>query len=315
MKKLGVAAFVAGAFYVAGSGAASSQPSTDFNKMFQDAPSIYASVNVLTLQRGHPSGGTTVGGNPGGTPSFRTARDFDFGWNTGIDATVGVRFWRTEALEVRFMNFETRSGDSFVTPGAFIGAGFTGPGGTTFQGAYETKMESWEVNWRHQMSGQFTVLAGVRHINLNDMMFYKLNGNVATGKYNYRNDLLGAQIGAEWAIMPVANPFQVNVFGKAGLYRLHTEGGIYEYQGNNFIGSFTANEKENVYGAEAGVMLGYRISNTVMLRAGYQVIWLNDLGLAGTAASVSLLNPSLLREVRRDDLVLHGFNFGMAIAY
>jgi len=315
MKQRGVAAFVAAAFYVAGSGAASSQALTDFNKMYQDTPSIYASVGVLTMQRSRPSGGTTVAGNPGGTPAFRTARDFDFGWNTGIDATVGFRFWRTEALEVRFMNFETRTSDSFVTPGNFIGAGFTGPGGTSFRGDAETSMQSWEINWRHQMSDQFTVLAGVRHINLNDMMFYKLNGNVATGKYNYQNQLFGAQIGAEWAIMPVANPFQVNMYGKFGLYNVRTEGGIFEFQGNNPIGSFTASERDHVYGAEGGVTLGYRLSSTVMLRAGYQVMWLNDLGLAGNAASVSLLNPSLLRDVHRTDIVLQGFNFGMAIAY
>jgi hypothetical protein len=314
MKKFGVATLVVGAFSLAAPGQANAQAVTDFGKLYQDAPSIYASVGVLTMQRSRPSGGTTVANNPGGA-SYRTARDFDFGWNSGIDATVGFRFWRTEALEVRFMNFETRASDSFITPGAFIGAGFTGPSGTSFAGNAETKMQSWEVNWRHRMSDQFTVLAGVRHINLNDMMFYKINGNVATGRYDYKNELLGAQIGAEWAILPVANPFQVNVFGKFGLYNVRTEGGIYEYQGNNFIGSFTASERDHVYGAEAGVTLGYRLSDTVMLRAGYQVMWLNDLGLAGEAASASLLNPSLLRNVYRTDLVLQGVNFGMAIAY
>ncbi len=311
----GISALMATALYLAASGSAYSQAPTDFSRLYQDAPTGYVSAGALTMQRSTPGGGAIVAGNPGGTPSFRSGRDFDFGWNTGIDATIGVRFWQKEAIEVRFMNFSSNSGDSFTTPGGFIGAGFTGPGGTLFQGGYETRMQSWELNWRHQLFDQLNVLAGARYISADDMLFYKLNGNVATGKYNYRNNLFGAQVGADWALLPMASPFQINVFGKIGLYSVQTKGGIDEFQGNNYIGGFYANQRDTTWGSEAGATIGYRIGNNVLLRAGYQVLWLNDIGLASNNASASLLNPSLLRSVYRGDLVLQGVNFGMTVSY
>jgi hypothetical protein len=311
----GIAAAVAAGIFLTIPNPTQAQALTDFSKFYQDAPSGYVSVGVLTMWRDRPSTGATVAGNPGGTPSFRSGRDFDFNTTTGVDATIGLRFWRTEAIEVRFMNFDTTAHDAFTTPGAFIGAGFTGPAGTLFEGSARTKLQSWEVNWRHQVFDQLSVLAGVRSFSLFDMMFYRLNNNVATGRYTYNNKLLGGQIGAEWAILPISSPFMINVFGKIGYYNLQASGGIDEFQGNNFIGQFFGRGHDWVYASEAGVTVGYRISNNVLIRATYQGLWLNDIALAANAASVSLLNPSLLRSVHSSDLFLQGVTFGMTISY
>lgn len=288
----------------------------DFGKFYRDAPSGYVSVGAVIMQRSRPNGGATVAANPDTTTAFQTAKDFDFNRGTGVDATVGVRFWRTEAIEARLLSFAMDASSNFVTPGGFIGAGFTGPGGTVFASQYETKMQSWEVNWRHQLLDQLNVLAGVRSISVRDALTYTLNTTVAGSQYNYNNRLLGVQIGADWAILPLTSPFQINVFGKIGRYSLRTDGGIDEFQGINPIGSFQDREKDHVYAGEAGVSVGYRLSNNVLIRAGYQALWLNNLGLASNNASASLTNPSLLRtNVYRGDLLLQGVNFGMTISY
>jgi hypothetical protein len=316
VSKYGIAAVVAAGFLLATGSSGHAQAPTDFNKMYQDAPTIFASLSGLRTERSRPNNGTIVQAYPGGVPSFTTGRDFDFDWSTNIDATIGVRFWRMEAIELRFLNFNSNASHTFISPGAYIGAGFTGPGGVLFQGQAETRMQSWEINWRHQLFDQLTVLAGFRDIQLNDQLGYAINTTVARGQYNYNNSLLGAQIGVDWAVLPLTNPLQVNLWGKVGLYRLHTDGGTTAFNGSTPISTFSKSERDQVHAAEAGVTVGYRVSDTVTVRAGYQALWLDKLGLASNNASSSILNPSLLStHIYRGDLLLQSVSIGLAIGY
>lgn len=315
--KWGIATAIATGIFLAAGSSGYAQALNDFNKFYQDAPVLFASVSGLSTDRSRPGGGATVQANPAGTP-FTSGRDFNFGWSNNIDATVGIRFWRTEAVEIRYMNFDSDASHTFRTPGNFIGAGFTGPGNALFQGQAQTRMESWEVNWRHQLFDQLTVLAGYRQIHVGDNLHYAINSTVAFGEYDYVNKLRGFQIGADWAILPITSPIQINLIGKIGRYSLDTSGGISEFSGagHTFIGGFFGSGSDHVYGSEAGVVVGYRLSNTVMIRAGYQALWLNDLGLASNNASNSILNPSLLTtNVYRGNLLLQSVSVGLAIGY
>ncbi len=293
---------------------ASAQPVDNSGKFFHSTPSGYVAAGAVVLKRNGPDAGTIVAANPGGTP-FMTGDNLKFGWDAGIDATIGVRFLDRHAIEVRYLHFETDASHQFITPGNFIGAGFTGPGGTLFSSQYDTTLRNAEVNWRYQVFEQFAVLAGLRAIDVKDRLKIVLNNNVATGLYTYSNSLRGAQVGVEWMIFHPSSPFQINILGKIGRYSLDTFGGIDEFQGNNFIGGFTGSLSDTVLASELGVSVGYRLGNNVTLRAGYQALWINDIGIASTAASVSLLNPSLLRQVQRDDLFLQGITFGMNITW
>jgi len=315
--KWGIAAAVAAGFFLAASAPGRAEELNDFSKFYQDKPAIFGSVSGMSTIRSRPDNGIIVGNNPFTGTSFTSGRDFDFGWSKNVDASVGVRFWRTEAIELRYFNFDTDAGHSFRTPGGFIGAGFTGPANTLFEGRAMTSMESWELNWRHQLFDQLTVLVGYRQIRLSDSAHYAINTSVAFGEYDYVNKLRGVQIGFDWAILPVANPLQINLIGKYGWYDLKASGGISEFQGagHTFIGGFFGSDRDHVTGSEAGVVVGYRISNNVMVRAAYQALWLNDVALATNAASRSLLNPSLLRTVGHDDLLLQSVSIGLAIGY
>jgi hypothetical protein len=126
----------------------------------------------------------------------------------------------------------------------------------------------------------------------------------------------GAQIGLDLAVFPLTSPFQINVFGKIGRYSLETTGGIAEFSGPNFIGGFGTTANSHVNASEAGISAGYRPSSNVLIRAGYQALWIQNLGLASNNASLSLLNPSLLNtNVARGNLLFHGANFGMDISW
>jgi hypothetical protein len=279
-------------------------------------PEFYISGGYATLRRSRPDGaGAIVAANPGGAP-FLTGDQYNFKWNPGIDITAGIRFWHTDAIEVRFLSIKSSADVSMVTPGNFIGAGFTGPGGTRFDTVYTSNLKSVEVNLRHEFFDHFTVIAGLRNINIYDDLDIRLNTNVARGDYKYENKLFGAQIGLDVALLPKSFPFQVNVFGKIGKYNLESAGGIYEFQGVNPIGGFDGSANTTTTVKEAGVSAAFRVTNNISIFGGYQMLWIDKVALASNAASVSLLNPSLLRDVEnaRGNLRYQGAKAGLTVS-
>jgi hypothetical protein len=326
MSKRAIATGLLAAFCLAFSGPARSQTIDNFGKAFVWSPSVYFSLGTVIYQRNRPTSGAIVAANPGGSPAFVSGGDYNFGRHEGWDATAGFRFFETDAVEARFVELGTTSATfNSITPGGFIGVGFTGPGGTTFTSQYQTSLNSEEVNWRHQLLGhnlfplldEVNFLVGVRSMHISDTLTGRLNGTVAAGVYDYRNELLGAQIGLDVSFFRQVSPFQVNAFGKIGRYHLNSSGGLYEYQGagNTFIGSFTTEQTDSVNAREVGISAGYRPLKNVLIRAGYQALWIDNLGIASANASASLLNPALLRStVYRENLFFQGVNFGVTIS-
>ncbi len=326
MSKHGISAVLLTAFCLATSGTAGAQTIDNFGKAFVWMPSVYLSAGAVVYQRNRPTSGTIVGTNPGGTPAFVSGGDYNFGWHGGWDATAGFRFFQTDAVEVRFLNIaSTAATFNSTLPGNFIGVGFTGPGGTAYTSEYDTKLDSWELNWRHQLLShdffplldQLNFLFGVRSMQISDTLTGHLNGTVATGMYAYNNQLLGLQIGLDVSLFGQSSPFQVDAFGKIGRYHLDTSGGIFEFQGagNTFIGSFSTGQTDNVNAREVGIAAGYRPLKNVLIRAGYQALWIDNLGIASANAAASLLNPGLLNtNVYRENLFFQGFNFGLTIS-
>lgn len=295
-------------------GSAHAQTVNNFGQYVLGASSgIYFTGGVAILKRSTPDYGAFIASNPGSAP-FLSANQLKFDWSSGFDGTIGFRIAPRQAFEVRYLQINSDAANFFVSPGAFIGVGFTGPSGTTFNTTYETNFQSWEFNWRYSHTDHLSILAGYRTISIRDGLRTKLNGNVATGFYDYKNSMQGAQIGLDWSVLPKANPFQINLIGKIGVLRNEMHGGINEFQANNYIGGFHGSARENVLVGEAGVTFGYRINNHVLLRAGYQVLVMEDVALASNNAAGSLLNPSLLRtNVYQGTLVYQGANFGVTI--
>jgi opacity protein-like surface antigen len=275
-------------------------------------PSWWVYAGGIVLQRSRPAAGTTVAGNPSGVP-FASGSDFQFDRKAGFDVSAGIRVWGPFAIDARYFSVnEAEALHNFVTPGNFIGAGFTGPGGTTFTGRYRSNLDSAEANLRYNITqfDRLTILAGYRWIGFNDRMSYKLNGNVATGVYEYMNHLRGAQVGAEFNVFDRSFPFQVTFIGKVAFVTTSAEGGIREFQGNNFIGSFLGQDKEKSKVYEGAINGSYNLTKNVALRVGYQYLKLDKVATGSDAAARSLLNPSLLRTVQYNSVHYQGVTAG-----
>src|SRR4051794_7003764 len=116
-------------------------------------PSCYASAGTVILHRNRPDSGGIVTNLLNTTIDYSNGRDFRFGWDGGVDVTLGYYIDCDDAIEGRFFDDDGADATStFRTPGSFIGAGFTGPGNTLFEGRYTTQLYSSEINWRHSMA-------------------------------------------------------------------------------------------------------------------------------------------------------------------
>ena len=260
----------------------------------------YVSAGAVILQRNRPMAGTIVASNPGLVP-FSRGSDFNFDWEVGPDITIGRRIGCDNILEARYFNSYETADIQFRTPGNFIGAGFTGPANTLFFGHALTKLDSTEINFRHQEWDQLALLVGFRWVELKDNASYLLNNTVAEGSYDYNNHLYGGQIGADWAVTSRCNPLQLNVVGKAGIFGNADDGGITQFApAGTPIQSFTGRGTATSFVGELDFSAAYILTNHIAVRGGYQLLWLSDVALATDAASRSLQNPSLLRTVSDD---------------
>jgi len=267
----------------------------------------------MYLTRGGTShAGPIIAANPAGTP-FLTGSNFDFNTQTGIDLSLVRQLANGDSIEARYFGVDgIFAGNTIVTPGNFIGVGFTGPGGTTARSSYWTQIKSAELNYKYAVNEQVSVLGGARCIQLNDTLSTVLNNNVATGQYAYENEMYGGQIGLDWKLTDPSNALDLRLVGKAGLYGNHYGGGIKEFSGNTFIGSFLGDATGMSYVGDVGLTGSYWFTDQIALRAGYQMLWMGDVALGGEAASRSLTNPSLLRSPSHNgDLFMHGATVGL----
>ena len=279
-------------------------------------PKWSATIGTILLDREDPTPGSIVASNPGLATRYFGAEDFDFDFEAGYELGLARRFDNGYILEGRYFAVDHTAATTIVTPGAFIGTGFTGPGGTTIAGRYLTMLDNTEINIRRRHSERITLLGGFRMIELRDQARFILNNNVARGNYDYDNRLYGGQLGGNLNLSPRASRLLVNVETKAGVYNNLVKGGIYEFQGSNFIGTFNGDDANTAFIGEINLNAGYRLTDHMVLRSGYQLLWIENVALASDAAVRSLTNPSLLNNVSADQgLFYHGATAGIDLVW
>lgn len=297
----------------------SCQPSDVFNDCdasdcfsFCDKSAWSGYVGAIFLTRGGSHAGRIIAANPAGTP-FLSGSNFDFGNDTGIDVSLAHRLANGDSIEARYFGVDQIfASNTIVTPGNFIGVGFTGPGGTTARSSYWTQLKSAELNYKYAATERLSVLGGFRYLQLNDTLSTTLNNNVATGRYGFENEMYGGQMGLDLLLPDPIDALDLRVVGKAGLYANHYGGGIREFQGNNFIGTFAGADNSTAFVGDLVFSASYWFNDHIALRAGYQLLWIGDVALAGEEASRSILNPNLLQNPQHgSDLFMHGAMVGL----
>jgi hypothetical protein len=247
-----------------------------------------------------------------GSP-YLTGHQFDFGWDTGIDATVGVQIDPDNAFDLRALYVDSTAGASFAT-GGFIGLGFVGPS-ANFDVGYETVLKSLEGSWNRKLTDHVTLLAGLRAMSIDDTLDSYINDTVGRALYAYHNQLLGVQIGADVTLTDPDSALQVNVIGKVGAFRQQSQGGVQLFQPSDTLAYDLQSDviSSSALSAEVGVQASYRLTDNLSVVGGYQILALNNTALASDNAAMSIYDPTLLEDnMVGNSLVYQGVKLGLA---
>jgi len=213
----------------------------------------------------------------------------------GLDASVTGRY-RMFGLELRYFGiFESSDSAGGGSAAGTVVQYQTPIGNTAFPGFVDAEYSSMlhniiEANVRWWPIDRLSILAGFRYLILNeDLTIEQDIGpglNLATHDIETKNTLLGGQIGLEGIPLRLKDLFfqgdelNLGVWAKGGYFNNHikTDISITQLVGPSFSGS--ARPNKGTFLCEGAVNVGYKITRNVAVDLRYQVLWIQNAGLA-----------------------------------
>lgn len=150
---------------------------------------------------------------------------------------------------------------------------------------YSTELQNAELNARWNPSSRVTVLAGFRWVNLGENLAGTLDPLPSQLSHWHfwdtttTNNLYGFQIGADGKIWERGR-FSIDGLVKAGIFDndAETTTAVSVIHKSMYSGSDSTNHAAFV--GETGLQCKYQVTQRFLLRAGYEVIWLEGVALA-----------------------------------
>lgn len=227
--------------------------------------------------------------------------DLEGTYNPGFE--VGGRLGR---LSLRYFQLSNDVETYIASPNAI----FTGGPAGVAQYNYDTDLYNGEINLIVcDPCSCIRIDTGFRYLRLNEQFNFHFAPPVPPplAFTQTRNDLYGWQIGVD-ACVPKQweSPISVSAFTKAGIFGAETR---MQYLEGGF--DFRDSSRRVAFVGELGVKAHANIS-FISLDAGYQVLFINGVALAGDQAqSINILNNSF--SIRTGDLLYHGFNASASV--
>lgn len=167
------------------------------------------------------------------------------------------------------------------------GIGVTILGGGSLNSTYSTKLDNTEINAWKQITPGLSLLAGFRWVELHDTLRVNIATPVTFTRWDENNHLYGGQLGGKLSMFSPGLPFQFDLIGKAGVF-----GNFADNQFTSTIvgGNATSGSTVSFVG-EVNLSLSYQLNDRWTARAGYMVLWIDGVALAGEAAATTVQAP------------------------
>lgn len=182
--------------------------------------------------------------------------------------------------------------------------------------AWESKLNSFELNRRWWSWDVLSTLVGVRYVDYNEEFVFQSisGGGVGTYRNQVKNRMAGAQVGAE-ILYPVSLRTNMGFRGKAGVYANFDENNVFLQNGATTILNAGDNSVDVAGLIEMGVFANYQVLPSVRLTAGYE-FWYMPGVVTVPGQSPQFINPSTGTRVDNDEEVfLHGGSLGVQVLF
>ncbi|MGD0900842.1 MAG: BBP7 family outer membrane beta-barrel protein [Thermoguttaceae bacterium] len=290
-------------------------------------PTLVARFSTLCMQRERPES-VPIFSNPGGE-SLLDASQFHFDYRPGIDLSLISNRGCDRAVEVRYLWLDdSRSNAAFdfpagnnatdTRPSSFFGS----VAGGTANFHDQSELQTLEFNLRKHLEW-LDLICGFRYVDFSDRIagVYTFNDipGAETQSWDARNNLYGIQVGAEAALWESRGGLRIDASVKAGLY----DNQVRTHFLTNFVigGSAFANAADDHFAflGELGFTATYPLTCHMALRAGYQMLWLDGVALAGkqvpATGNINAVGEKVSRVDAASTVFYQGFTSGVEITW
>ena len=229
----------------------------------------------------------------GGLTQISGEEDFNFGYTAGPDVSIErVLGNGPNSVELRYFGaLEWTSQVEYGNTGDIQIGPINIPLAFDVAGNYLSRLNSTEINFRHQQSDRVTWLTGLRIIELHEELSYDVDfivPNLTGVNWNTDNHMYGAQAGADVQMWRLSGPLSVNGIFKAGIYGNDADNSFtYDVLGTPIIRG-NANDNPVAFVGEIGITSSCQVTRHFAVRGGYQLLWISEVALAGDQAQLAL---------------------------
>lgn len=273
-------------------------------------------AGAVLLQRARPVP-ATVATPPTGTPGVLIdASRFGFAYDPGPEFILQ----RTTASGVTWEGryFGRLDADSqFLIPNVttfrVAGIGVTILGGGSINSFYSTDLDNTEINAWKQITPGFSILAGFRWVELNDTLRLNIATPNTFTRWDENNHLYGGQCGGKLSMFSPGSPLQFDAIGKAGVFGNFADNAFT----SNIVGGNTTSGSRASFVGEVNLSLSYQLNSRLTARAGYMILWIDGVALAGEAAATTVQAPGGTRSPTplNGGLWYNGATFGLDYSF
>ena len=190
-----------------------------------------------------------------------------------------------------------------------------GSAGTNLNFYDHARLYNFELNLRRKTEDGPTFLVGLRWLELQESLDVNLVTplvNLPEWNSDANNHLFGGQLGAEWAVWPKGGRFGLDGLVKAGAYACHAA------QVNSsplYSPTAEAEIDRAAFVGEIGLTAHFQITDHVLLRGGYQLMWIDGIALAPSQIPLTNLSTGTTGINADGGVLYHGGFGGLEVDY
>lgn len=288
-------------------------------------PRAYVWAEGLVLTRDNDSANRPLVLDVNTNDVLLTIGDLDFGWSGGLRAGVGHRLHGCWGAEIAYLGyFDTSAVAGVNSPDELTLPGDLGLQVNNFFMAddvsvrYTSIVNSAEVNLVRccgDCNASFEWLAGFRYVDLSERITitaFDSAESATTYRVKATNDLYGAQLGARTRCRTGCWSWEATTkAGVFGNFMEQRQSPIIDFPDFEFRSARGASESDVAFVGDVNFTSIYQITRVWGLRAGYNLIWVEDVALAPAQLDFTNVAGSGTGLVTGDSLFLHGVNVGI----
>jgi hypothetical protein len=243
------------------------------------------SVGTVFMKR-HSTGGVIIV-PPTGTPgTILTGDDLDFDREFGPDIYARWRINQGWSVEGRYFGSSSEATHNIpsITTFRIAGIGVTILGSGPIDSTFSSRLQSAEVNVAKEVIPGVSLLAGFRHVGLDENLRIDIATAATYTNWNVQNDLYGGQLGLKLGFMAPSLPLEFSAAFKGGVY--------HNAASNDFtstiVGSTSSTATTTAYSGEIDLGATYHFNNHLSIRGGYSSLWLRNVALGDTQAEATV---------------------------